>query len=127
MKIKEILNEGGTGSLSMAAAKALPSTFVLPALKNQDAYLQYRMAVAMAAARSGMTPEEFAGQGAFGENMAIIGYANTDEETIKLALKLLGKEYGKGFKMISTKKSEEATDIKPVSPVAKRKPNKYGV
>ena len=127
MKIKEIINEGGTGSLSHAAAKALPSTVVLPDLQNQDAYLQYRMGLALAAARTGMTPEDFKVQNAFGENMAIVGYTDEDLTTISQALKLMGSEYSKNAKMISTNKSEEASDVRKISPVAIKKKNKYCV
>lgn len=127
MKINEILTEGGSGSMKDAAARALPSTTVLPSLKNQDAYLQYRFGLAIAAARSGIATDEFSSEGAFGENMTVIGYAESDPETVDLALKLMGKEYAKGKKMISTTKSQEATDVGTSSPVAKKQKNKYGV
>jgi hypothetical protein len=124
MKINEILNEGGTGSLTTGVAHALPSTYELPGLKNQDPYMQYRMGLALASARSNETVET---ESAFGENMSIVGYTPEDDETIRLALKLIGKEYSKGAKLISTKKSDEAPDVYKTSAVAKPKKNKYGV
>ena len=124
MKIKEILNEGGTGSLTTAVARAMPTTWELPGLTNQDPYLQYRMGVAMANARSG---EPLDTASAFGENMTVVGYTDADDETVKLALKQMGSKYAKGAKSISTRKSEEALDVSKTSPVAKRKPNKWGV
>lgn len=126
MKIKEILTEGGTGSLTPSVERAMPSTVSLPALANQDAYLQYRMGLALAAARNPNT-KDFEETSAFGENMAIVGYTDADYETIQLALKLMGKKYAKGAKMLSTKKSEEAPDANSTSPIAKRKKNQYGV
>lgn len=124
MKIKEILSEGGTGSLTTGVARAMPTTWELPALPNQDPYLQYRMGLAMADARSG---EPFDSQSAFGENMSIIGYTDADNETVKLALKRMGPEYAKGARSISTKKSEEATDVNKTSPTAAKKRNRFGV
>ena len=124
MKIKEILSEGGTGSLTTAVARAMPTTWELPALPNQDAYLQYRMGLALAGARSG---EGMPTQSAFGENMSIIGYTPEDDETVRLALKKMGKKFAKGAKSIATAKSEEAPDVNKSSPLVKRKRNKYGV
>jgi len=124
MKINEILNEGGTGSLTTAVARAMPTTWNLPGLKGQDPYYQYRMGLAMANARS-EHPMDSAS--AFGENMTIVAYTDADDETVKLALKQMGPKYAQGAKSIASKKSQEALDVMPKSPVAKRKPNKWGV
>jgi hypothetical protein len=121
MKIREVIVEGGTGSLAPGVARAMPTTWELPALPNQDPYLQYRMGVAMASARSG---EPMDAQSAFGENMSIVGYTNADDETVKLALKIMGKEYAKGARTISTRKSEEAIDVNKVSPMQAQGPIK---
>ena len=119
MKIREVIVENGTGSLAPAVARTLPSTYVLPHLKNQDPYLQYRMGMALAAARH---PENWETQSAFGENMSVVGYTDADDETLKLALKLIGPEYAAGAKLISTKKSEEATDVNKTSPMQAQGP-----
>lgn len=124
MKIKEILSEGGTGSLTTGVARAMPTTWELPGLPNQDPYLQYRMGLAMADARSG---ELIKTQSAFGENMTIVGYTPADDETVKMALQKMGKKFAKGAKSIATRKSEEAPDVNKTSPSAKPKRNKYGV
>ena len=124
MKIKEILSEGGTGSLTTAVARAMPTTWNLPGLKGQDPYYQYRMGLALANARSDQPMDATS---AFGENMTIVSYTDADDETVKLALKQMGPEYAKGAKSISSRKSKEATDVSTTSPVAKRKPNKWGV
>ena len=58
MKIREVIVENGTGSLAPGVARAMPTTWELPALSNQDPYLQYRMGVAMASARSGEPPSD---------------------------------------------------------------------
>lgn len=124
MKIKEILSEGGTGSLTTGVARAMPTTWELPNLTNQDPYLQYRMGLAMANARSGKHLDT---DSAFGENMSIIGYTDADNETVKLALKQMGQKYASGARSISTQKSEEATDVYKSSPVATKQTNRYGV
>ena len=124
MKINEILVEGGTGSLTPAVARAMPTTWELPGLPNQDAYLQYRMGIALASARA---QENFETESAFGENMSIVGYADADNETVELALRMMGKKYSKGAKSIATRKSEEALDVNKKSPVLKQNPNRYGV
>ena len=125
MKIKEIINEGGTGSLTTAVKRALPATIEFPNLPNQDPYLQYRMGIALAAARAPKTDDsKFYTSSAFGENMSIVSYTDADLETIQLAAKLIGKEYTAGSKMISTTKSEEAQDVSTQSPIQPRGPIK---
>lgn len=124
MKINEILTEGGTGSLTTGVARAMPTTWELPNLNNQDPYLQYRMGLALANARAGQHLDT---ESAFGENMSIVGYTEADNETVKLALKQIGSKYAKGARSISTTKSEEAPDVNTSSPTAKPRHNKYGV
>jgi hypothetical protein len=121
MKIREVIVEGGTGSLTTAVARAMPTTWELPGLPNQDPYLQYRMGIAMAGARSGEPMET---ESAFGENMSVIGYTDADNETVKLALKNMGKKYAKGARSIATRKSEEATDVNKTSPIQAQGPVK---
>lgn len=124
MKISEILIEDNTGSLALSVAKALPGTYELTKLKNQDPYLQYRMGLALAGARSGASWED---QSAFGENMSVIAYTKADEETLMLALKLIGKEYGSDVIRISSEKSEESSDVNTKSPLAVTKKNRFGI
>lgn len=119
MKIKEILSEGGTGSLTTGVARAMPTTWELPGLPNQDAYLQYRMGVELANARSGNAMDT---ESAFGENMSIVGYTDADNETVQLALKNMGAKYAVGAKAISTRKSEEAPDVNKQSPFQSKGP-----
>lgn len=121
MKSREFIKENGTGSLSPAVAHALPCTYELPGLKNQDPYMQYRLGVAMAGARD---PEKFETQSAFGENMSVVSYTPEDEETLKLALKLIGKEYSEGAHRISTDRSEESSDVNTQSPMSPKGPIK---
>ena len=66
-------------------------------------------------------------ESAFGEDMTIVGYTDADMEIIKLAMKILGKEYTGPMKKLSTDASEEANDVNTHSPVARRKTNKFGI
>jgi len=127
MKIAEILNEGADislipkdlGPVPSDVAGALPATYSLPNLRNQDPYLQYRMGLAMSAARSGA---EYHAASAFGENMTIVAYSQEDQETIALALKLMGKQYGQGARLIGDPKSQESDSVNTTSPVIPRGP-----
>jgi len=118
MTIKEILNESGEGSIQIDVARALPAAFILPELTNQDPYFQYRMGMAIARARAlqaGVLPKTNVEDSIFGENMFISTQCPEDEETIKLALKMMpGKS---AIKQISTTKSEESTTVNKRSPV----------
>ena len=58
MRAREFINEGKTGSLQDDVAKALPSTYAIPELKNQDPYLQYRFSVAIAGAKGAAKRKE---------------------------------------------------------------------
>ena len=122
MKIKEILTEGGTGSLTDGVKHTLARTYVLPNLTNSDFYLQYRMGVALAAAQ-GRHDEDFDSTSTFGENMTISNYTTADEEIMHRALKLMGKPLGNA-RQISTDNSEEASDTNKISPVLPKGPVK---
>jgi hypothetical protein len=75
------------------------------------------MGLALASAR---TQEPYETQSAFGENMSIVGYTDADNETVQLALKLIGKDLAAGAHSIATRKSEEASDVNKQSPFQPR-------
>lgn len=127
MKIKEIIVEeqhGGVGSLVVGVKRAMSHTVALPNLKNQDPYKQLRMGIAMASAFSEHPMDT---ESAFGEDMTIVGYTDSEMEIIQKAMSILGHDYAGPIKKISTDLSEEAPDVSVQSPVAKAKRNKYGV
>lgn len=121
MNSREFIKEGGVGSLSAIDARTLPSTYTVPGLTNQDPYMQYRLGLAMASAND---PEKFDSESAFGRNVSVVSYTPQDEEILKLALKLIGKEYSKGAHRISTDGSMEATDVNTQSPMLSKGPIK---
>lgn len=130
MRAREFIQESRTGSLQDDVAKALPATWVIPALPNQDPYKQLRFGVAIAAAKSEehRTEEqtEFAPQTAWGENQIVMSFDPSAEEFIDRALTMVGLKPS-DKKQISTSTSEEGLHVDTKSPVPGKKKNKYGV
>lgn len=111
--------EGKSGSLQADVASALPATFAIPQLKNQDPYLQYRFGVAMAGAKGAKKRAEdgvaqFAKESPWGENEIVVSFDPNIDEYIDDALAQMGL---KGKKLISTRKSEETKDVGKSSPL----------
>ena len=126
MRAKEFIIEDSTmpdsdNRLSSSVARSLPSTYSIPALPNSDFYKQYRFGVAIAGARSAEQRQSdsngasMAPSSAWGENEIIIAY-DLDTDIIDYALNIVGLK-SSDKKLISTKDSEEATDIYINSPV----------
>jgi hypothetical protein len=119
MRAHEFITEGRTGSLQDDVAKALPATYVIPELPNQDPYLQYRFGVAIAGAKGAKKRAEdnvpaFSKESVFGENEIVVSYGEDMGPIIADALKSMGMS---GKKQLSTTKSEETADVRTVSPV----------
>ena len=113
MRAHEFISEGRTGSLASDVARALPATYVIPELPNQDPYLQYRFGVAMAAAkgarqRAADNIKPFDETSAWGENQIVSSTDPDIASDIDYALKQLGLH---GKKLISTPTSEEAIGV----------------
>lgn len=118
-KINVEIYEGRTGSIQPDVAAALPATYAIPELKNQDPYLQYRFGVAMAGAKGAKKRaedgvKEYNRESPWGENEIVVSFDPHIEQHIDDALKQLGL---KGKKLISTRKSEETGDVGKLSPV----------
>ena len=128
MRIHEIIRESREGSIQDDVADALPSTYAIPQLQNQDPYKQYRFGVALAAAKGSSRDqtEPFEPRTSWGENQIVVGGDPESEKMIDQALKAVGLNSG-SKRQISTPKSTEASDVSKVSPVAKPKRNRYGV
>ena len=115
MRAKEFITE--QNNLPDRITKPLPATWVIPALQNQNAYLQYRFAVALAGARAvrnGDIPK-MDKESVWGENQLVSGYMNPDiEQDIDFAL----GEMGLGGKvLVTTEHSEETPDTGIASPL----------
>jgi hypothetical protein len=122
MRAKEFINEGRTGTITRDVGLALPGAFKIPALKNQDPYLQYRFGVAIAGAKGAQqrvkdnVPEFDGKESVFGENEIVVSYDPEAETWIKDALALMGMSPSDA-KRIGTQASEEAPDVDKTSPV----------
>ena len=125
MRAREFIVEvamGRTGSLQQDIALALPGAWKIPALKNQDPYLQYRFGVAIAGAKGakqraqdGVPP--FDGkESVFGENEIVVSYDPQAPIWIRDALQAMGMPASDAVQ-IGTMASEEAPDVDKTSPV----------
>ena len=122
MRAKEFVTEGRTGSITTDVGRALPGAFKIPALKNQDPYLQYRFGVAIAGAKGaeqrrkdGVPP--FDGKSSeFGENEIVVSYDPHVVDYIHDALRAMGMPASDAVQ-IGTMASEEAVDVDTRSPV----------
>lgn len=111
--------EGKSGSIQPDVVAALPATYAIPQLKNNDAYLQYRFGVAMAGAKGAEKRKqdgvpEFHRETLWGENAIV---SSTDPDIglyIDDALNQLGL---RGKRLISTPKSQESGDVGVASPL----------
>jgi hypothetical protein len=105
------------------ASMALPNTYVIPELKNNDFYDLYRFGVAIAAVRgesgtdnvqNGHKPN-FNAESSWGEQQVVSSEFDKDiGKTIDQALKKVGKS---GKKMVSTPGSDEMDDTSTGSPM----------
>lgn len=134
MRASEFINEsfkakthGTSDQVAKSSADPLPGVYVQQQLRNTDPYMQYRYGMAVAAARAvknGDLPKSsYDVESPFAENLTQVMYAPEDEETIKLASKLMGVTPTK----ITDTASHEPRDTSSASPVAKSKKNRYGV
>jgi hypothetical protein len=119
MRAKEFITEAITSKLLPDQMGALPATYAIPELPNQDAYLQYRFSVAIAGAKGREQRDKdgvssMSREGPFGESEIVVSYGHDVGPYIDDALKQMGLS---GKKMVSTPTSVETTDVDKVSPV----------
>lgn len=105
------------------ANKALPHTYVIPELKNNDFYDLYRFGVAIAAVRgeqghsdgvtNGYEPE-FRAESSWGEQQVVSSFDPNVGQLIDQALAKVGKS---GKKAVSTPGSDEMDDTGTGSPL----------
>jgi len=122
MRASEFITEGRTGTITRDVGLALPGAFKIPALKNQDPYLQYRFGVAIAGAKGASqraqdgVPSFDGKESVFGENEIVVSYDPKAEVWIKDALRSMGMPPSDAVQ-IGTLASEEAPDVDKISPV----------
>ena len=124
MRAREFIVEsdlGRTGSLQQDIALALPGAWKIPALKNQDPYLQYRFGVAIAGAKGAAQRAkdgvpEFEKDKIFGENEFVVSYDPHTIDYIRDALRAMGLPPSDAIQ-VANLKSEEMPDVDKTSPV----------
>lgn len=131
MRAKEFINENWTGrshgtpkKVRDRAAETLPGVYVQRQLRNTDTYMQYRMGLALAAARADAAGHiKFNQESSWAENFINVMWTPEDEKTIELASRLMGVTPSR----ITDNASREPKGTSSASPVAKTKRNRYGV
>ena len=115
MRAKEFITE--QHNLPDRITKPMPSTWVIPELQNQNAYLKYRFSVALAgakASRNGDIPR-MDQDSVWGQNQLVSGYMNPDiADDIDFALGEMGL---RGKKLVTSENSEETPDTGIASPI----------
>lgn len=126
MRAREFITEQSLSAVHDGldvAAKALPNTFVVPALKNQDFYDLYRFGVAIAAVRGEQGQEDgvmdghepkFRAESSWGEQQIVSSFDPNVGEVIDKALAKVNKH---GKKAVSTPTSDEMDDTQYTSPI----------
>lgn len=112
MRAYEFITESVTDGLNVAAY-ALPNTYVIPELKNNDFYELYRFGLAIADVRgtSGIDDgvqnqfkHDFEAESEWGENQVVSSFDPNIGQVIDQALKKVNKS---GKKLVSTTGSDE--------------------
>lgn len=123
MRAKEFIREDV--GLQTSVAAALPATYAIPKLQNQDPYLQYRFGVALAATKSRIhhpphpsePPEhEMQPRSAWGENMVVVSFDPKIGDWIDAALHEVGLS-SSDKELLSTPTSDEPATTQVISPV----------
>ena len=119
MRAREFITEQ-RAELDPAQAGPLQHTYILPGVRNNDAYTTMRLSVAMARARAevggydkDMPP--WTSQSAFGQNALVAGFNSGIEEVIDRALDMM--EIPGGKQLIGSKHSEEPEATVSQSPI----------
>lgn len=126
MRASEFLTESKLSDVHDAleiSALALPSTYIIPELKNQDFYKQYRFGVAIAAVRGdsgnddvrGSKINTFSPESKWNEDQIVVSFDPGVGEVIDKALAKLHMKGSK--KQVSSAGSEEMPDTDKQSPV----------
>lgn len=117
MRAQEFLTESEYSSLLDAASDSLPTTYVLPQLKNNDYYLQYRFGVAIAGAKGSKAQHDvpkYEKESTWGENQFVSSIDPDVGEYVDDALRQMGMS---GKKLVSGKESKESDATNKGSPI----------
>jgi hypothetical protein len=113
--------EGRIGSIQPDVAEALPASYAITCLKNQDPYLQYRFSVAIAsakgrAARDKDNIQPFQRASVWGQDEMVVSFDPHIKDWIDDALEQMNYPTT-AAKQVASTHSREMTDIYKTSPV----------
>jgi hypothetical protein len=119
MRAREFVTESHA-SLPVEASGPMHDTYMLPGLRNNDAYRSYRFGVAMARARAdiggvGKELPAWNSESAMGMYGIVAGFDETVDPVIDLALKMTNISGGK--RSVSSDASEEPNFVDTTSPI----------
>lgn len=124
MRAKEFIIEAGMKKISKDQKASMKNASTLPALNQStgSAYMNYRMAIALAGAPD--YPTKMEADNWIGGDPLISSYTDEEFEMVKKAAEQVGAGSIQNW---SGKRSQETADVQKFSPVAAIKKNKYGV
>lgn len=119
MRAKEFIIEQRM-KLSKDIADPLRHAFILPGIRNNDAYRALRFGIAVARARAELGGyakdwDAFEEESAFGQNAIVLGFNDSVDAVLDKALQMTNTPGGK--ELIGTKNSVEPPGIQTQSPV----------
>ena len=117
----EDIYEGRTGSIQPDVARALPASYAITCLKNQDPYLQYRFTVAIASAKGRKAREadnipQFERVNEWGQDEIVVSFDPHIKDWIDDALQQMNYPTS-AAKQVTTTHSQEMPDVYYTSPV----------
>jgi hypothetical protein len=119
MRAKEFVTEQRM-KLSQDIADPIRHAFILPGIRNNDAYRALRFSIALARARAEVAGyakdwDTFEEESAFGQNAIVLGFNDSVDEIIDKALEMTKTPGGK--ELIGSKNSMEPPEVQKTSPV----------
>ena len=119
MRAKDFLTEQETENYLSLVSNSLPTTYILPQLKNNDFYLQYRFGVAIAGAKGEALRKKhnvplYKKESEWGENQFVSSFDPDLGMYVDDALKQMGMS---GKKLISDASSKEHHNTGAKSPI----------
>lgn len=121
MRAHEFITESVTDGLNMVGY-SLPTTYIIPELKNNDFYELYRFGLAIADTRGNSGNDDvqngfkhdFKAESTWGEHQVVVSWDPDIDQVLDLAL---SKVHKKGKKLVSTKTSDEIPNTTANSPI----------
>jgi hypothetical protein len=119
MRAREFVVEN-RAHLPDEASFPMHDTFMLPGLRNNDAYRAYRLSVAMARARVDLAGQDqdlppWASESALGMYAVVAGFNDTVDPVIDRALAMTDTPGGK--RPVSTNPSRDPPSVNKISPI----------